>query len=491
MKKGIFCLLLLFSVNCLFSQSIPLEVVNVDRTSVDELLYPGAQKLQGNIHFKQGDAHLYCDSGYFYPSQNRLLAKGQVRLIQEAFKATCFELDYSGETRLALLQGGVQLTEGNQRLRTQRVEYRTDTRVGSYRTKGQIDAPGIRATSDSGYFYRDLSLVLLIGNAQIEDKTVSIKADSIGFRKDIEQLQFFQKTKFLLDGQKGLCNGGFYSKLNQQATLLNGVRMTDSAGNELQCDTFVWNKKLNSQEVRGPFSLQDSSKSQCIWGNYLKRWATNDSIFVSKNVLVRWIDEKDTTYLFTDTLTGNPLAYFSFPENHLKNDSTLGICGFLKYNKADSSIFLEKNPMIWNDDFQVSAQRMVQKKSGKKQWVECFDSCFVLQWVDCCHTNQIKSDSLVLTFSTDQSKEMLANGRVSTIYYDVTGKKIERETEVQAEKLTAIWEAGKIKFLSYQQHPKIKLQRPEKKGKKLDGMNPKREKYFEELFFWAKINRTY
>jgi hypothetical protein len=491
MKKGIFSLLLLFSVNCLFSQSIPLEVVNVDRTSVDESLYPGAQKLQGNIHFKQGDAHLYCDSGYFYPSQNRLLAKGQVRLIQDGFKANCFELDYSGETRLALLQGGVQLTEGNQRLRTQRVEYRTDTRVGSYRTKGQIDAPGIRATSDSGYFYRDQSLVLLIGHAQIEDKTVTIKADSIGFKKDTEQLQFFQKTTFWLEGQKGICNGGYYSKLNQQATLLNGVRMNDSSGNELQCDTFVWNKKMNFQEVYGAFSLQDSSKSQCVWGKYLKRWSANDSIFVTKNVLVRWIDGKDTTYLFTDTLTGNSLEYFSFPENHVKNDSLLSVCGFLKYEKADSTIFLEKSPMIWTNEFQISAQRMVQKKSENKQWMECYDSCFVLQWVDCCHTNQIKSDTLVIAFSEDQSKEMLANGRVSTIYYDVTGKKIERETEVNAEKLKAIWKGGKIKFLSYQQNPKIKLQKPEKKGKKLDGMNPQREKYFEELSLWTKISRIY
>jgi hypothetical protein len=185
------------------------------------------------------------------------------------------------------------------------------------------------------------------------------------------------------------------------------------------------------------------------------------------------------------------LEYFSFPENHLKNDSLLSVCGFLKYKKADSTIFLEKSPMIWTNEFQISAQRMVQKKSENKQWMECYDSCFVLQWVDCCHTNQIKSDTLVVAFSEDQSKEMMANGRVSTIYYDVTGKKIERETEVNAEKLKAIWKGGKIKFLSYQQNPKIKLQKPEKKGKKLDGMNPQREKYFEELSLWTKISRIY
>ncbi|MFY7943053.1 MAG: hypothetical protein ACOVNZ_00645, partial [Crocinitomicaceae bacterium] len=119
------------------------------------------------------------------------------------------------------------------------------------------------------------------------------------------------------------------------------------------------------------------------------------------------------------------------------------------------------------------------------------DSCFVLQWVDCCHTNQIKSDTLTMTFGKDQSKSLFAKGRVMTIYYDVTGKKIERETEVSAEKLRLKWIDGKIKFLSYQRNPKITLSKPAKKGKQLEGFHPKREQYFEEIYFWNAINRIY
>jgi lipopolysaccharide export system protein LptA len=491
MKKGIISFVLLFTVNYLFPQSIPLEIVNVDRTSVDESLYPGAQKLVGNIHFRQGDAHLYCDSGFFYPSQNRLMATGQVRLIQGGFKATCFELDYAGDTRLALLKGSVQLTEGNQRLRTQKVEYRTDTRVGSYRSKGQIDAPGIRATSDSGFFYRDQSLVLLVGNARLDGNSISIKADSIGYKKDSELLLFYQKTNFKVDGQTGRCNGGYYSKLNQQGKLLNQVQISDSIGNELICDTFLWSKKEDIQEVFGRFCYQDSSKSQMIWGKHLKRWAKNDSIEVQQDVLVKWVSENDTSFLFTDTLIGNTNEYRAFPRNHLKNDSTVGICGLLEYNKKDSTIRLKNNPMIWNQDFQISSIWIAQKKELQNQRMDCFDSCFVLQWVDCCHTNQIKSDTLTMTFGKDQSKSLFAKGRVMTIYYDVTGKKIERETEVSAEKLRLNWIDGKIKFLSYQRNPKITLSKPAKKGKQLEGFHPKREQYFEEIYFWNAINRIY
>jgi len=490
MKKGILCLLLLFSMNSLFSQSIPLEIINVDRTSVDETLYPGAQKLSGNVHFKQGDAHLYCDSGFYYSAQNRLLALGKVRLIQGDFKGTCNELDYSGNSRTAILNGGVQLSEGNQRLRTRKVEYRTDTRVGSYSLKGQIDAPGLRASSDSGYFYRDQSLVILVGNARVEEQDLKIQSDSIGYQNKKEEVLFYKNTRFVNGNQKGWCNGGFYSKLNQTGRIIDQVKIIDSAGNILKCDTFQWDNLRQTQEVLGKFTFQDSSKSQFIRAAYLKRWNRLDSFLVTQNVLLSLIDNQDTTYLLTDTLLSNKNDFWGFPVNHFKNDSLIGKCGRLKYHKMDSSIFLDENPMIWNGDLQISAKNMVQKKINLEQFLSCNDSSFIIQWVDCCHLNQIKSDSMILR-SYDNQRSLNALGNVKTIYYDVSDKRIERETEVTSSSLVLKWEGSKIKKISYQKNSNIRIQRPEKAGKNLDGTNPQREQYYKELNHWSKINCTY
>ena len=491
MKKGVVFFLFGMFGNFLFSQNIPLEIINVDQTSVDETLYPGAQKLVGNIHFKQDDAHLYCDSGFFYPAENRLLAQGKVRIIQGDFKATCFELNYSGNSRLAIMQGGVQLNEGNQRLRTQKVDYRTDTKIASYKSFGQIDAPGIRASSDSGYYFRNESTLLLIGHAKLNDQKVSVKADTIGYNQKLEELRFYKNTNFEIEGKKGTCNGGYYSKNTQIGQLIHRVLITDSSGNQLDCDTLNWNNNLRFQEVLGKFSSTDSSGNQTIWGNYLKRWEKNDSFFVTKNVLVKLINGEDTTFLFTDTLTGNEQGYHAFSNNRIKTDSLVGICGSLIYEKRDSTLHLGNNPMLWNREFQICAKQMIQKKKGNLQLFDCFDSCFVYQWVDCCHTSQIKSDTLFIQFSDSNSRKMSGLGNVTTVYYDVEGKKIERETEVSSKSMNLSWENGKINVLSYQKDPKIRIQKPPKDGKILPGFSANRSRYFEELTYWKMINRIY
>src|SRR5215470_12304532 len=60
-------------------------------------------KLLGHVAFVQNTTNIFCDSAYFFRSDNRLEAFGHVHIIDDSVDITSIFLEYDGTTKIAHL----------------------------------------------------------------------------------------------------------------------------------------------------------------------------------------------------------------------------------------------------------------------------------------------------------------------------------------------------------------------------------------------------
>ena len=82
------------------------------------------QRCIGNVRFKQDNVYMDCDSAWFYENQNRIEAFGNIYIRQrDTLNLWGQHLDYDGDSRIAIVEEDVRLTDSKMTLKTDRLIY--------------------------------------------------------------------------------------------------------------------------------------------------------------------------------------------------------------------------------------------------------------------------------------------------------------------------------------------------------------------------------
>ena len=97
-KTYIFLLLLFFAVSANAATNVILE--NSEELSFDKEHGRDYQILRGNVRFRHENAVMYCDSAYFYDTNNSFDAFGNCRVVQDTMTMVSNTMYYDGNTRI-------------------------------------------------------------------------------------------------------------------------------------------------------------------------------------------------------------------------------------------------------------------------------------------------------------------------------------------------------------------------------------------------------
>src|SRR5690348_4369110 len=64
-------------------------------------------RLLGHVSFVQNTTNIFCDSAYFFRSENRLEAFGHVHITDDSVDITALQLEYDGTKKIAHLRRNV------------------------------------------------------------------------------------------------------------------------------------------------------------------------------------------------------------------------------------------------------------------------------------------------------------------------------------------------------------------------------------------------
>ena len=150
----LFCCLLLAAGSLTGQEKRSIRIKYAELFKVDEKKAPGLRKLIGDVVLSHKGALMYCDSAYYYGSQNMFEAFSNVRINQgDTIELFADYIEYLGEKNLAKARDSVELIDDEINLTTDFLDYNTESSNGYYYNGGKVKTEETTLTSTKGYYY--------------------------------------------------------------------------------------------------------------------------------------------------------------------------------------------------------------------------------------------------------------------------------------------------------------------------------------------------
>mgnify|MGYP002777212091 CR=1 FL=1 len=392
----------------------------------------------GNVVFVQNKTTIYCDSAHFFKSDNRIEAFGAVHITEgDSVDVTAKRLTYDGNRRIAYLRNQVVFTKlGIATLYTDNLDYDRPKNEARYFQGGKlVDSTNV-LTSKKGYY-------------DIRNNMASFKTEVVGTHPDYtltsDTLQYNSTTKIIYfrdqtivkdkEGGEAIYKSGFYNTNLKFSTLNLGQIETAEyriKGNEYQIDD---SRKL--YKAKGKVVMTSKEENMLIFGDdsFYDKLRGISKVF-GNSYVAKIGDDLDTLFITADTLVSiensDPkkkrlLAYHNV--KIFKSDLQ-GIADSLAYVSADSIIHFYKQPVLWSDENQITADsiRILLKDKNINTMIMVGNS-FVISQDSLLNFNQIKGRKMVAYFDRGLMSHVVVQGNGESLYYALQEEEVEAENK--------------------------------------------------------------
>jgi lipopolysaccharide export system protein LptA len=396
------------------------------------------RKLLGSVVFKQQDVMLYCDSAYQYLDRNEIEAFSNVRIVQsDTMTITGDRGFYDGNKRLARMTGQVvTMRDPRMTLTTTALDYDLTRRTAFYTVGGHIVDPKNTLDSQQGFydtnskvfvFKRDVHLVSLDEQGQPTD----LRNDTLTFNT-VSKIAYFDGPTRIKSTQGDLyAEKGTYNTVTRVSNFARNAKI-DTPGYLLGGDVLVYDQVKLYGVATGHVSLISKKDNLIIRGDQGRYWRAlgRTKVFGARPV-VRNISGKDTLYMAADTLLSvesrlgrasqRPILY-AWPKVQIFRGKMQGRCDSLTYDRQDSVIYLNRDPVIWQARNQLTADSMnLRFKHGQLDRASLFANAFAIQEDTVQDYNQVKGRNMIAYFRRSQMARIDVLGNAESLYFTLEG----------------------------------------------------------------------
>jgi len=395
------------------------------------------RKLLGNVIFKQQDVLLYCDSAYQYLDRNEIEAFSNVRIIQNDTVTINGDRGfYDGARRTARMTGNVVMRDPRMTLTTSVLDYDLARQTAYYTTGGHLTDPQNTLDSQQGYydtrskvfvFKRDVHLV----SNDTKNGQTELRNDTLTFNT-ITKIAYFNGPTRIKGTQGNLyAEKGVYNTITRLSNFERNAKI-ETPGYLLGGDRLVYDEGKLYGVATGHVSLISKKDNLLLRGDVGRYWrALGRTKLYGSRPVVRNISGKDTLYLAADTLLSiearptkvnqRPILY-AWPKVQIFRGAMQGICDSLTYDRQDSIIYLNRDPVLWQAHNQLTSDSMeIRQKRGQIDQVRLFSKAFVIDEDTLHDFNQVKGRNILAYFKQSRINRIDVLGNAESIYYALDG----------------------------------------------------------------------
>lgn len=294
----LFPILLLTSFSILPAQQVkksdPIELKYADSLIGKTLPTGFVREVIGHCKFVQGNVTVTCDHAIEYPEQNYVELLGNVVLVQETVRFSAPIGTYNGNTHLAFGKNGIKLTDRDMKLTALSGTYSTETRVSD--------------------FFKQVT---------VENDSLLMYCDTLHYERETENSfahgRVFTMSKFSNSVMRGdsltTISGSHYSRMTGGFPMLCNVDTSKKATDSLEkTDSLI----KNSAKIK--------LDTLCISADTLEAFRIPDNEkYIAKNKV------------------------------KITRGSMSARCGYAIFYKNRDTIRLLREPIVWMDSTQLSA----------------------------------------------------------------------------------------------------------------------------------------
>ena len=386
------------------------------------------RKLIGNVSFKQDDALLYCDSAYQYLDRNEVEAFSNVRVVQnDTVTITGDRGFYDGDRRTARMSGNVVMRDPRMTLTTPTLDYDLNRKTASYNETGHLTDPQNTLDSQQGFYDTTSKVFVFKRNVRLVTPDSELNNDTLRYNTISKIATFNGPTR--IKGKTGnlYAEAGTYNTGTRVSNFRKNAKI-DTPNYLLGGDRLVYDEVKQYGVANGHVSLISKKDNLMLRGDAGKYWRGlgRTKLFGGRPV-VRNISGKDTLYMAADTLlsiearpgqTTTRTVLYAYPKVQLFRGNLQGICDSLTYDRQDSIIYLNKDPVLWQAKNQLTSDSMqIRSKRGKVDEMRLYANAFAVNQDTLLNFNQTKGRNMMAYFRDNQMRRVDVLGNAESIFY--------------------------------------------------------------------------
>lgn len=393
-------------------------------------------KLLGHVVFIQNTTTIYCDSAYFFKTDNKLDAFGHVHIIDDSVDITSVKLTYDGNKKIAYLRNQVVFEKlGIMKLYTDFLDYDRNKNFAKYFNKGKLVDTTNVLTSEKGYY-------------DVRTNLASFKKNVVGVNKEntlnTDTLQYNSKTKIVYfrdfttlkdkDGKTAYYQNGEYNTIKKVSMLINGEM--ESPSYKIKGDNYFIDNIAKMYKVKGRVVMTSKTENMLIYGDdgfYDKK--NGISKVFGNSYAVKIDDEGDSLFISADTLVSleNVIAkkkrLLAYHDVKIYKIGMQGKADSLAYVSADSMIYFYRAPVLWNEENQMTADSIrILLKNKKVNRIFMVNNSFVVSTDSLRNFNQIKGRRMTAYFEKNKIHHVIVEGNGESIYHALEEKEIKKDS---------------------------------------------------------------
>jgi len=381
------------------------------------------RKLTGDVVFTQKSTTVYCDTSYFYKKRNVMEATGHVKIVDDSTTITSRQLIYEGDERMAKLRQNVVYLRGERELYTDFLDYDLEGEIAHYFNKGKlIDTTNV-LTSEIGYYFAKDEFAQFYKNVVLTSPDFVLKTDTLRYNTLTKVAYTYGPTQITSDDGTVLhAKGGEFRTVVDESDFVKGSIETRDyylEGDELYFDD-------GEKYYKAVFNVKMTAKDEDVIitgdeGYYDRR---NGISKVYGRPLMKRILEADTLYLAADTLVAIESKYDSakrilaYKNVKIYKEGLQGIADSMAYFNEDSVIFFYGDPVMWNNQNQITADTInLEISEDEMKRMNLRSDAFLVSEDSIENYNQIKGRNMIAHFVDNQIDRINVNGNGEILYF--------------------------------------------------------------------------
>lgn len=423
LKKRIVFLFLFYNVYWVLNAQTKVEIISTEeltgiKSGNDEL-----QKLTGNVVLKHENAIMRCDSAYLNKKQNSFEAFGNVNINEsDSVILNSQYLLYEGKIRKAWVRKNVTLSDGQMLLETDELEYDLNTRTAYYFVGGHILNGDNTLDSKIGVYNANTKLFSFKKAVKLVNPEYVLTTDTLLYHQVNKLSWFFGPT--LIKGVDGsvYCENGWYNTYTQQGRFSRNA-LVISKEIRISADSLLYGGLTGIDTALGNIRFDDTLNHLVVTGQH---GIYNRNISYSKvtgKPLAAMKMEEDTLFIAAELLeslgdSSGKKSLFADNQVQLYKLDFQGVCDSMAYIPNDSSLFMMKDPILWNEANQIKADSIrlwVVNQNLEKAWF--VEKAFISEQIDSQLYNQMRGKIITAWFENKAIKQALVQGNAENIYF--------------------------------------------------------------------------
>lgn len=419
-----YILLLVFAVGSFYAPAQSrIQIINADLMEFNDYGDKKIRTLTGHVKLEQNGVYLMCERADFDAEANTVDASGSVHIQQDTINIYSDKLFYNGNDRKARLSGNVKLTDRKMTLTTQQLDYDMNTRTGYYNSGGELRSDTSVLTSKIGYYYAATRDVYFKKNVVLTNPRYLLKADTLRFNTYHKRAYFLGPTNILSDSSKIYCERGYYDTQNEITQFAKGARMINRE-QHLQADSIIYFKKQRYGLAYGKIRWNDTIRKNIVMSDFARYDENQSSLLAIGNPVFIDASDKDSLFLKADTLysaefeTSGKRWLHAFHHVLIYKNTISARCDSIYYSESDSTFRFYKDPVLWVDANQLTADTISMTLSNKKlHSFLMIKNSIIINSVDSTRYNQIQGKRMTGYFEDGELYKLYVEGNGESIYY--------------------------------------------------------------------------